>query len=58
MRNGTFHECEDEEVLNRFTEEGNLVNPGEKIMDGIDNKKFICSRKLETTNVEAYCYEL
>ena len=30
VRNGTFHECDDEEVLNRFTEEGNLVNPGEK----------------------------
>ena len=38
VRNGTFHECDDEEVLNRFTEEGNLVNPGEKILDGVDNK--------------------
>ena len=49
VRNGTFHECDDEEVLNRFTEEGNLVNPGEKIMDGIDNKEILFVQKLETS---------
>ncbi len=49
VRNGTFHECEDEEVLNRFTEEGNLVNPGEKILDGIDNKEILFVQKLETS---------
>ena len=49
VRNGTFHECEDEEVLNRFSEEGNLVNPGEKIIDGIDNKEILFVQKLETT---------
>ena len=48
VRNGTFHECDDEEVLNRFTEEGNLVNPGEKILDGIDNKEILFVQKLET----------
>jgi len=48
VRNGTFHECDDEEVLNRFTEEGNLVNPGEKIMDGIDNNEILFVQKLET----------
>jgi len=48
VRNGTFHECNDEEVLNRFTEEGNLVNPGEKIMDGIENKEILFVQKLET----------
>ncbi len=48
VRNGTFHECDDEEVLNRFTEEGNLVNPGEKIFDGIDNKELLFVQKLET----------
>ncbi len=47
VRNGTFHECDDEEVLNRFTE-GNLVNPGEKILDGIDNKEILFVQKLET----------
>ena len=48
VRNGTFHECDDEEVLNRFTEEGNLVNPGEKILDGVDNKEILFVQKLET----------
>ena len=48
VRNGTFHECDDEEVLNRFTEEGNLVNPGEKILDGVDNKEILVVQKLET----------
>jgi len=47
VRNGTFHECDDEEVLNRFTEEGNLVNPGEKILDDIDNKEILFVQKLE-----------
>ena len=49
VRNGTFHECNDEEVLNRFTEEGNLVNPGEKILDDIDNKDILFVQKLETS---------
>ncbi len=49
VRNGTFHECDDEEVLNRFTEEGNLVNPGEKILDGIDNKEILFVQRLETS---------
>ncbi len=49
VRNGTFHECDDEEVLNRFTEEGNLVNPGEKILDGIDNKEILFVQKLENS---------
>ncbi len=49
VRNGTFHECDDEEILNRFTEEGNLVNPGEKILDGIDNKEILFVQKLETS---------
>jgi len=49
VRNGTFHECDDEEVLNRFTEEGILVNPGEKILDGIDNKEILFVQKLETS---------
>jgi DNA-directed RNA polymerase subunit beta' len=48
VRNGTFHECDDDEVLNRFSEEGNLVNPGEKILDGIDNKEILFVQKLET----------
>ena len=48
VRNGTFHECDDEEVLNRFTEEGNLVNPGEKIFEGIDNKEILFVQKIET----------
>ena len=48
IRNGTFHECDDDEVLNRFTEEGNLVNPGEKILDGVDNKEILFVQKLET----------
>ncbi len=48
VRNGTFHECDDEEVLNRFTEEGILVNPGEKILDGVDNKEILFVQKLET----------
>jgi len=48
VRNGTFHECDDEEVLSRFSEEGNLVNPGEKILEGIDNKEILFVQKLET----------
>ncbi len=48
VRNGTFHECDDEEVLNRFTEEGILVNPGEKILDGVDNTEILFVQKLET----------
>ncbi len=48
VRNGTFHECDDEEVLNRFTEEGILVNPGDKILDGVDNKEILFVQKLET----------
>ena len=34
--------------MNRFTEEGNLVNPGEKILDGVDNKEILFVQKLET----------
>ncbi len=49
VRNGTFHECDDEEVLNRFTEEGHLVNPGEKILDSIDNKEILFVQKLENS---------
>ena len=49
VRNGTFHECEDEEILSRFTEEGKLVNPGEKIIDGVDNKEILFVQKLETS---------
>ena len=30
VRNGTFHECNDEEILNRFDEEGTSVNPGKR----------------------------
>ncbi len=48
VRNGTFHECDDEEVLNRFNEEGTLVNPGEKILDGVDNQEILFVQKLET----------
>ena len=49
VRNGSFHECDDEEVLDRFDEEGRLVNPGEKIMDGVDNKEILFVQKLETS---------
>jgi len=49
VRNGTFHECDDEEVLNKFTEEGTLVNPGEKILEGIENKETLFVQKLETS---------
>ncbi|MBO6959971.1 MAG: DNA-directed RNA polymerase subunit beta' [Prochlorococcus marinus CUG1438] len=49
VRNGTFHECDDEDVLNRFTEEGSLVNPGEKILDGIENKEILFVQKIETS---------
>ena len=48
VRNGTFHECEDEEVLKRFDDEGMLVNPGEKIMDGIQNDEILFVQRLET----------
>ena len=34
--------------MNRFTEEGNLVNPGEKILDGVDNSEILFVQKLET----------
>ena len=49
VRNGSFHECEDEEILSRFTEEGKLVNPGEKIIDGVDNNEILFVQKLETS---------
>ena len=49
VRNGTFHECDDEEVLSRFNEEGTLVNPGEKILEGVDNQEILFVQKLETT---------
>ena len=49
VRNGTFHECDDEEVLNPLTEEGRIVNPGEKILDGVDNTEILFVQKLETT---------
>ena len=49
VRNGSFHECEDEEILSRFTEEGKLVNPGEKIIDGVDNDEILFVQKLETS---------
>ncbi len=48
VRNGTFHECDDEEVLSRFNEEGTLVSPGEKILDGVDNQEILFVQKLET----------
>ncbi len=49
VRNGTFHECDDEEILSRFDEEGILVNPGDKIIDGVDNKEILFVQKLETS---------
>ncbi len=49
VRNGSFHECEDEEVLSQFTEEGRLVNPGEKIIDGVDNNEILFVQRLETS---------
>ena len=52
VRNGTFHECEDEEVLSRFTEEGHLVNPGEDY-GGIDNKEILCP-EVEFLNLEVH----
>ena len=45
--NGTFHECDDEEILNRFNEEGTLVYPGEKIIEGVDNTEILFVQKLE-----------
>ena len=48
VRNGTFHECDNEEVLNRFNDEGTLVHPGEKIMDGVDNQEILCSEIRDT----------
>ena len=48
VRNGTFHECDDDEVLRRFDDEGMLVNPGEKIMDGIENNEVLFVQRLET----------
>ena len=48
VRNGTFHECEDQEILSRFDDEGMLVNPGEKIMDGIKNDEILFVQRLET----------
>ena len=48
IRNGTFHECKDEDELNRFDEEGTLVNPGEKIMDGIKNEEILFVQRIET----------
>ena len=49
VRNGSFHECDDEEILSRFDEEGTLVNPGDKIMDGVDNNEILFVQKLETS---------
>ncbi len=49
VRNGSFHECEDEEILSQFSEEGKLVNPGEKIIDGVDNNEMLFVQKLETS---------
>ena len=57
VRNGTFHECDDEDVLNRFTEEGNLVNPGEKILDGVDNTEILFVQKLETPKLSRLAIE-
>jgi len=48
VRNGTFHECDDEEVLRRFDNDGILVNPGEKIMEGIQNDEILFVQRLET----------
>ena len=48
VRNGTFHECDDEDILRRFDDEGMLVNPGDKIMDGIDNDEILFVQRLET----------
>ena len=48
VRNGSFHECDDEEILSRFDEEGTLVNPGEKIMDGVENNEILFVQRLET----------
>ena len=48
VRNGTFHECDDEEILRRFDDEGMLVNPGEKILDGVDNQEILFVQRLET----------
>ncbi len=49
IRNGSFHECEDEEILSRFSEEGQLVNPGDKIIEGVDNKEMLFVQRLETS---------
>ena len=44
VRNGTFHECDEEEVLNRFTEEGHL-NQVKRFLMVLIIKKFYLFRK-------------
>ena len=48
VRNGTFHECDDDEILSKFDDEGMLVNPGEKIIDGVENNEMLFVQRLET----------
>ena len=47
VRNGSFHECDDEEVLDRFDEEGRLVNLRKLWMESIIKRSFV--QKLETS---------
>ena len=44
IRNGTFHECDDEEVLNRYTEEGSLVNQVKRLWMALIIKIFCLFR--------------
>ncbi len=48
VRPGTFHLCKENKVLERFKEEGQMVNPGETLGKGIKTDSMVFVETVET----------
>ncbi|AAQ00682.1 MULTISPECIES: DNA-directed RNA polymerase subunit beta' [Prochlorococcus] len=49
VRSGEFHLCTDSNILERFDNEGQIVNPGETIAKGIKPEAMVFVQTIETT---------
>tara|TARA_Y100001968_G_scaffold333518_1_gene396856 strand:+ start:4831 stop:8931 length:4101 start_codon:yes stop_codon:yes gene_type:complete len=50
VRSGNVHECNDQEALAKFDDEGLLVNPGEKITEGLIAEEILFVQSVDTSN--------
>ncbi len=48
VRGGSFHLCSENKALERFKEDGQLVNPGETVAKGLKTKEMVYVQTVET----------